>query len=177
MEPENPYAPPRSNVEPIAAAQPQPLATRPVILLILLSVITLGYYSVYWLYRVSRELRAELPRAAKTDGLLVAAIVVGVVDLVVTIAGYSALDANDYASLGKVIDLAFGLTQLFWCFKVRDMLVSLVAQRGVGPYPIGGAGTFFFGIFYLQYKINRLPAQAATPDLDDAPPAGDDDEP
>jgi hypothetical protein len=167
MEPENPYAPPRSNVEPAAAEQPKALTTRLVILMIVLSTITFGYYSIYWLYRTSRELCAELPdRGSRTNGYLVAAIVIGVVELVLLVVSF--VEPNpDYQNFNKIIDLAFGITQLFWCFKVRDMLQSLVARRGVGPYPINGAGTFLFGVFYLQFKINRLPERAPSTDLDD----------
>lgn len=177
MEPQNPYAPPRSNVEPVAATRtatrPHGLKTRPVILLIVLTFITYGYYAIYWLYQASRELSADLPRRdTRAISLLFVSIMLGAIDLALFVAVFVAPDSNDLAGLERMVSFAFAVVQIAWSFNVRALLQSLVARRGVGPYPISASATFFFGLFYLQYKINRLPERSASSDFDD-----EDDEP
>ena len=69
-------------------------------------------------------------------------------------------DLTDTALALDVIDtlivLVACITMLIQCFKVRGMLREHFNEHLGRSIPFSGVATFFFGIFYLQYKVNRL---------------------
>ncbi len=67
---------------------------------------------------------------------------------------------------GRLTLFAAGLALLFQLFKVRRILMDHFVVESSGPFSstislqseaqLSGLATFFLGIYYLQYKINRL---------------------
>jgi hypothetical protein len=69
----------------------------------------------------------------------------------------------EYLALAKNVDvidsllsLVVEITLLLQCFKVRRIFRSHFNEHLGGDIPFSGLATFFFQIFYLQYKINRF---------------------
>jgi hypothetical protein len=182
MDEKNPYAPPKSSVE---DARPRSsfdapelvlqsvIARRPVVLVVMLSLVTLGYYQYYWLYATSRQATSDVPSqmGSSTKLLFLAIVLISLSFFVMVVTTLSAASTGGHdpesAWLvgGRLLGFAAQVLGIVWSFKVRDQLQSLVARRAVGPYPISAAGTFFFSIYYLQYKINRMPG-SSTDDYD-----------
>jgi len=68
-------------------------------------------------------------------------------------------DMNTAGGLGvlsSILDLVAGITLLVQSFKVRRIFndhFNVYLKRNI---PFSGVATFFFQIYYLQYKINRF---------------------
>ena len=147
----NPYAPPRD----APAATPPRRSSfaserRPVLLVIGLSILTLGLYPSIWFLRRQPFLDAmtdkplgPLPRAVL--GLTVAATIGGVV--------LGALDAPP--SVTNSLNMAVAVAALILGFRVAGILREEVQRRRL-DLGVSSIAVFFFGCFYLQYKINRI---------------------
>ncbi len=161
----NPYAPP---AEPAVAFSDGPFEDgpndfeserRPVILAILLTFVTAGFYPAIWLLRrrpfldrfdAGKELGTALP---------ILAIVLNALSIVVMFGG------QEVAALSNMCSIAGGITSLIANFRVLHILRSVSSRTGrfLG---FSTMGTFFFGIYYLQYKMNQMadtPARAERP--------------
>jgi len=58
--------------------------------------------------------------------------------------------------IGKQINYIYIIILILWLFKVRDkMNIVLEADKNT-QYWYRGILTFFFNIWYLQYKTNRI---------------------
>ena len=127
------------------------LKKRSVLLMILFLVLTLGFYIPFWFVSRSEALNRLNPRYQ--------------VSLSLCILMFAAIAAGILVSENIVIttDLAFVITYVVLAFRVKDILNStLLKQReeqAAHQEEISGALTFFFGIFYLQHRINQLPTE------------------
>jgi len=152
----NPYAPPAS---PLALAGTQDGSSvssyegerRSVVLLILLSVVTLGIYPVVWYVRRAPFLDS-LSADKKVGGLPWAAVLLLVVSFAVAF-------GRAGEGIVRLTQLASGIMNLVLAFRVAHILRSDFARTGrlIG---VSGAGVFFFGCLYLQHVINEA---ASTP--------------
>ena len=166
----DPYAPPKSEVEGTVEVAPD-LKRRPLWLVVLLAVVTLGYYPFVWLYVTSRAINAFFPGRRVISPLWAAlAVVVVVADLVLFFAMFVIPISQDLDELERLVTLTFGIIGLLWAFRVREGVAAIVSRTGIGPYPLSGLATFFLTIYYLQYKINRLPEKPLHDDLRDSDP-------
>ena len=57
--------------------------------------------------------------------------------------------------LADVLDKLANLATLFMVFHFRTALHAVRRSEKGGAGWLSGVGTFFFSIFYLQYKLNR----------------------
>ncbi len=125
---------------PISTTSSEELKKTPVLLVILLFVLTLGFYGVYWFTSRRKVLNRLAGRNEINLGLCIAAF-------------FSALALNIApAMLGDfhfVIRLAASIVLLVLTFRVKDILDANYDSD------FSGLLTIFFHIFYLQYKINR----------------------
>jgi hypothetical protein len=163
----NPYAPPAETVDrPVAfrdAVDDGPnefeSERRPWVLCMVLTFVTLGFYPSIWLLRrrpfldrldAGKELGTALP---------IFSLVTSVVSVIVVFAG------DEAAALSRIFSLAAGITALIANFRVLAILRS-VSSRSGRFLGFSTMGTFFFGIYYLQYKLNQMadtPARAERP--------------
>ncbi len=153
---ETPSAPP-------APAPPAPLGgqarggyqdeRRSVLLLLVLSIITLGIYPAVWFFRRRRFLDS-LDSSEKLGSMAAAPLVATVLSLACS---FLALPSD----VERPLSIAFGAVTIITAFRVAKMLRSDFARTG-RFLSVSGVATFFFNALYLQYKIN----QAA-----DTPPA------
>jgi hypothetical protein len=162
----NPYAPP---AEALVAFRDAPLddgpndfesERRPVILTIVLTVVTLGFYSPIWLLRRRAFLdRQDSDKADLGTGLPMLILVASVMGVGLALAG------SEAAKIRPLFSLLSGVATIIANFRVLGILRSVSARTG-RFIEFSTVGTFFFGIYYLQYKINQMadtPARAERP--------------
>ena len=121
-----------------------------------LSVITLGIYSVYWMYTRSKIINSNDKLDSIPEGFMITAMVFTVVNLlggfVEGVAVGMTEDAQTVimiASISKILGLVTGIMNLVWIFKVKNRICTLA---GISA---NGVMTFFFQALYVQYKINQ----------------------
>jgi len=157
----NPYAPPSAEVSAAAAPGGRRYSRsdyrperRSVLLMILLSVVTLGVYPMVWYLRRAPFLDA-LPADKKVGAMpWIAVALFGVVFVVAA--------ARLPEGAVRFAQLASGIMNLVLAFRVAHILRSDFARSGriIG---VSTAGVFFFGCLYLQHVMNEaaeVPARA-----------------
>jgi hypothetical protein len=157
--PVNPYAPPAADVEARPARGRYSQSSyagerRSVLLMILLSVVTLGVYPIIWYLR-----RAPFLDALSADKKVgpMPWIAVGLLGAFFVVAA-----ARLPEGVVRFTQLASGILNLVLAFRVAHILRSDFARSGriIG---VSGAGVFFFGCLYLQHVMNEaaeVPARA-----------------
>lgn len=160
---DNPYAPPRAP-EPVPSPSRRARSSdfeaerRPVFLLLLLSLATLGFYPCIWFIRRQRFLDAH---AAKPLGALPIAYLG--VQLGAFAIGVALAFADPAGKIQNPTTIAAGVVGLLLSFRVAGILRSVIAARGLN-LGVSSVAVFFFGCLYLQYKINQIAdALAALP--------------
>lgn len=155
---ENPYEPPKSDVEPEGGTILRHIKQRPVWLVVVLAVVTLGYYMYYWYWVTSRQINDVFPVGrAVPRWYAVAAVVLIAADVGLMTVSYLDPTNLDLVSLDRVLTGGSGILILLWAFKVREGIWAAASRVTGEPYPISALATFFLGLYYLQYKINRMP--------------------
>jgi len=168
----NPYAPPAA-AEPDDAGQPLRAFSdayddgpndfeserQPVMLTIVLTFVTLGFYPAIWLLRRRPFLDRQDTGTELGVALPVMMLVLTGLSVIVVFGG------NEVAGVSRLFSLAGGIASLIARYRVLAILraVSTRTGRFLG---FSSAATFFFGVFYLQYKINQMadtPARAERP--------------
>lgn len=149
----NPYAPPRTLDAPTTDATSLHVSDyrgqrRSVLLCIVLAVVTFGFYPAIWLLRR----QAFLQRLNASKKPIVAYpyvyIVLNVISFVLGFTG------EDGSPVEKFVSVLAGSALVLADFRVASILSSDFARTG-RPLSVSSVATFFFGTFYLQYKINQ----------------------
>ena len=140
---------------PAQATEVVRLKKRSVLLMLAFSLITFGFYMPFWFVSRRKALNQLNPRYQ--------------VSLSLCILLFAAHTTSFLVSEGVVIttELAFAIIYLVLAFRVKDILNSTLFKQRKEPVPslahqvevLVVTQTLFLGIFYLQYKINRLPAR------------------
>jgi hypothetical protein len=150
----NPYAPPAAPASP-RHGDTEPHAPKPsryegerrsVLLLLVLSIITLGVYPSLWYVLRTRFL--DSLDANKKVGPW------PWVNVVLTAMVFVASVARAHEDLVRILQLGGGITSLSLAFRVAGILRSDFARTGrfIG---VSSLGVFFFGCVYLQHVINE----------------------
>ena len=126
---------------------------------LVLTFVTLGFYPSIWLLRRRPFLDRQDADTQLGTLLPIVTIVLSAVSIIVVFGGQEA------AGLSRLFSLAGGITALIANFRVLAILRTVSSRTGrfLG---FSTMGTFFFGIYYLQYKINQMadtPARAERP--------------
>jgi hypothetical protein len=142
----DPYQPPAA---PVIKSDPEEEdGFRSLALVFVLCVLTLGLYGTYWLWdrRNFLQKRQVFVRVGPaTLGLLL------VLDVAVIATGL----APSLAGIANLIGIADAIVRLVALFGMRDALNAWAASLGERG-PRSGAGTFFFGVLYLQHAMNQI---------------------
>ena len=162
------WPPPPTNAPPTGPATYDAILDFPqqsVLLLLLLTVVTLGIYSYAWLLQQGRRLNARLPgvQAAPLPflvGVLVFAVVSALLDVLTLFSNDATL-----TNVSNVLDRVMWVLGLIAVFQVRNRLNLLLGSVRDGSHWFSAVWTFLFGQIYLQYKINRLRRAARLPSL------------
>ena len=163
----------REAVAAAAAAEPEAKFEKTsVVVVILLSLITGGIYLPIWFLRR----REAINRLRSPEGIGWAAPFAATVAFSL---GLCAAFASGFAGAmglreavgelfasGRVLAMVGAVLILFECFRVRRIVLDHLHTQSSGLFAssvalerdtsFSGVATFFFGIYYLQYKINRF---------------------
>jgi len=139
-----------------------------VLLVLVLSAITFGiYYPVWFLKR--REALNSFKSETKLDkNVFIGLIVLSVISMLLAFAsgfaeglyeeGFTASNISPIIdAFESVLDLVYIIILIIESFKVRRIFVEHFNEHLNIDIPFSKAATFFFGVLYLQYKINRFP--------------------
>lgn len=125
-----------------------------VLLLLILNVVTLGIYGVFWLYRMAIRLNSILRERRIAPGFAAAALVIAVTSAALDVAD-NVVSLSFVHEATDVSDLLFLILTLMLTFQIRYGLNRLLETRHRDAYWFSGGWTLFFGVYYLQYKINQ----------------------
>ncbi|HWR59384.1 MAG TPA: hypothetical protein VN328_10900 [Thermodesulfovibrionales bacterium] len=148
--------------EPVGAAGAQPeLKKISLLKVILFSCITLWFYPPLWFIRRKDSFNRLVSTKKIGSGLPVLIIVFFALALIAAITAMVLAEtkisvSEGLTALSYLFDIAGSIILIILSFRGRRILIDHFnghLQRGV---PFSGVATFFFNIFYLQYKINRL---------------------
>ena len=117
-----------------------------------LSVITLGIYALYWLYTRTERLNQHTD-APIGSAFISSAFVFYVLSLIPTLNYFMEINATLVAvmSLASIIS---PILMYVWFFKIRNRINQLLNTAKGDESWLGPIYTFFFTIYYIQYKIN-----------------------
>jgi hypothetical protein len=142
---------------------------------VLLTLVTLGFYVPWWLYTRTRVLNRLLP-ASPVPSLPMAFCMGGYLMLLVMItqipAGMDAVQIMDSPEFSRLMDAAMflNLVQLVWATLFLQRL-NLCTHSKPGDTLYGSffilvlAHFFVVSVFYLQHKINQIADHQRKPDV------------
>jgi hypothetical protein len=158
----NPYAPPAAGVGAVAQSTKRSKyesERRSVLLMVLLTIVTVGQYPLVWYVRRARFLDS-LNADEMVDPLQWIAVCTNVVSLVLSMAlGWMHVQDSAAHFLARLLQIAGGVTVLALSFRIAHILRSDFARTG-RYINVSGVAVFFLGCLYLQHVIN---AAADTP--------------
>ena len=138
------------------------LKKKSVILLVFLTFITAGIYYPVWFLTRRNAINNLQSKEKLGSGVFIFAIVMFSISLSVAFISGAMEGRGEVStaevldSFSKILDSVAGITLWVQCFKVRRIFsehFNVHLQRGIS---FSGIATFFFQIYYLQYKINRF---------------------
>lgn len=144
--------------------QPGPeLKKTSIILMIILTAVSAGIYWPIWFLTRRSAINTMQAREKLGSGVFVLAIVLFVISLLIALASGVMEELGDKLLLAKGLGAFSGILHavaaaavLVQSFKVRRIFnehFNAHLQQGIS---FSGVATFFFIIYYLQYKINGL---------------------
>jgi hypothetical protein len=153
----NPYAPPGTNVDTFAEtavfSEFPRFSTWGVVGL---SIVTLSLYFPYWMLTRTAILNRLLPQQAVSGAFMGLATALYVANMGMGVVDSIYGDSDGVASVYVILNLVSTVVFLVWVFKFRNRIVELAhaipGKRGW----LGRVMTFFFQVFYFQYKLNEL---------------------
>ncbi|HEY7774581.1 MAG TPA: DUF4234 domain-containing protein [Marinagarivorans sp.] len=150
---DNPYKAPEAQVEAPATGELNQVFDRFTAWGVFgLSIITLGIYSVYWLYKRTQRVN-DRTNSNISSAFVNATLVVYTISL---LSNLGELVAPELAAVLGLAALAAWVMMIVWAFKIRAAIHEYV-NASKGNYDWANAFlTFFFGALYLQYKINKI---------------------
>ena len=146
----------------VASLSPMPVPT-----LVLYTLLSFGIYSAVWFLKrleAFNSLKSEVKLNQGVFGFIIAGFVANifiVLYLVFTGEGGTAPGELEGLSLSLVatsdmLSIAVQVAVLIQAFKVRRILVDHFEAHLKRDLGVSWGWTLVFGVFYLQYKINRL---------------------
>ena len=136
---------------------------------VFLSVITLGVYSVYWMYNRSMLLEQIHPKEPINKNFMFLCIGVWALSFIFSMTSGPTMNAPGPHPQGLppsfLIQFVSAVLFLIWAFLFHARLNRFLQAAGLPHRTLHPIFTFLFQAFYLSYKINQNIdlAQAATP--------------
>lgn len=129
--------------------------------LIGLTIVTATIYWAFWLRRQNRVLNQKLPNQPISGWFFPVSLSLTILSLGWAIPEVLTDDASIVIAIGKVLSKADLIFTIVWVFKVRNRLNVFLETSKNDETWFWGVWTFIFGIFYLQFKLNRLQKETA----------------
>lgn len=115
-----------------------------------LVVITMGYYSYYWL--ISRIKIANTVSEKKTSLIpIYISLALGISSLILTYGPFP----TELVLAGMGLSFLSMPFMLYSIFSLRNRLVEITNKGSTNPEKMGGIKTFFFNVMFLSYRINK----------------------
>jgi hypothetical protein len=152
----DPHAPPQA---PVVAAPVAGDANFPRIStwwIVPLLIVTLGFYGPYWLYTRGKRLNESMSEALFPLVLPIAVAVLSATDLVVKLLLHTGSDAPLANPLQIGVHWFSVVVTLIVMFSFRNALREYAAAKSAHGFYVGPVFTFFFGLVYINYKLNEL---------------------
>jgi hypothetical protein len=160
-ETQNPYAAPASNVASDSLGQDvskiksfKRFTTWGVLGL---AIITLGIYAYYWMFSRTKTLNTLIPENKIAGWMVPTIIIFGVINILLSLlpllAPEQAVTIQMLSTPFSIIGFVLGLT---WAFKFRNRLNIISGSSKGNVFWLGPILTFFFQLYYFQYKINQM---------------------
>ncbi|MCP4597234.1 DUF4234 domain-containing protein [Neptuniibacter sp.] len=152
---ENPYSAPEADLEKPQQANDLRVFTRFTTWAVFgLSIITLGFYTIYWLYNRTEKLNSIIEDKI-SKGYMIATTVVYILSMLLSYAPLAVGQGSEMMIVAQpIISLVSAIMMLIWVFKFRNRLNRITQSEGK-PTWCGPILTFFFQTLYLNYKINQ----------------------
>ncbi len=158
---QNPYATPASNVASDSLGQDvskiksfKRFTTWGVIGL---AIITLGIYGYYWMHSRTKILNTLIPENKVASWLVPTVIGLGILNIIMSLLP---IVSPELALSLSFISLPFSLIGfaliVIWAFKFRNRLNIISGSSKGDVFWLGPILTFFFQLYYFQYKINQM---------------------
>lgn len=118
-----------------------------------LCIITLGIYSLYWLYSRTNQINNLTDNKIGNNFVIVASILYIASTVVAYLPFFGVLNStlimvSPFVSIGSMVIF------YVWIYKLRNRLNQVTNSAGQVTW-CGPILTFFLTIFYLNYKINQ----------------------
>lgn len=140
------YSPPKVIDPHLVQLPSRHLRERSVLLMILLTLLTLGFYHPWWQLRTRKEI-AGLASKVDVDSPLPLIAIASIAAAI--LAGFWRED------LARLFGYVAAFLQVVHSFKVREALAEFVERAGQQLH-LSALLTFLFEGYYLQYKMNHL---------------------
>ena len=153
----NPYSTPASNIEKGLASKStlRAFSQRSTLFVVLVSIVTLGIYSIVWAVSRTKMLNTE----STSNPLPISQLILGWVLIIASNVPVALAGDQPNLLLGL---LAMGLSiggmvfMLMWVFGFRKRLHTLVGISHGDPRWANGFLLFLLNVYYLNYKINQI---------------------
>jgi hypothetical protein len=119
------------------------------LVILVLSLITLGIYPAYWFSNIKKQ--ADSLSVSKRVNTILSSIfvLVAVLRFGLNIDLFGLVNTN-YYNIGLYLNFVYAILYVVLCFSVRSVVIAKFNAK-VNPVL-----TFFFGPLYLQHRINVL---------------------
>ncbi len=138
-------------------------------LMVLLTFVTFNIYNSYWYLSRKSDINKLSSKNKISSGFFILAIVLQSISLLISLlAGvlegigeainhYAIISMSEQLkSFNIPITIVIIVFFTFAAFKVKSIFQDHLSAITGSPYPFSAVATFFFQIWYLQYKINKL---------------------
>ncbi len=126
-----------------------------IILMVVLTLITLGIYPAYWFYKRTKEVNLLYSKHIIKKNFIILFFVFFTINLgmsIIDILCEGMINEIIVKILGKIVTFMF----FFWVFFLRNRLNAIIGAKPQDKEWFKGVWTFFFNLFYIQYKINLI---------------------
>jgi hypothetical protein len=138
------------------------LPTKKTWVLVMFSILTYFVYPAHYVKQLSGRLNEEPSVMPKISSALVWAILISSYVSLVLFFGYLAVEeTHPVSGLSGFTDTICGILFIVWAFSVRSRMHALLGASRGSPLWFHGFWTFFFNVFYINFKLAKLKKQSA----------------
>lgn len=125
--------------------------------LFLLSVVTLGIYTAYYIKKQTKILNQHLDRSQQlSEGFISFFLIFSYLSVVLIIPYFFVEEGHPIELISDVVDNVWNIIALVLAFKFRNRMNTLLNSTPGQHNWFHGAWTFFFGFLHINFKINQL---------------------
>jgi hypothetical protein len=127
-------------------------------LIFLLLIVTLGLYAPFWMIRTAKVIDRTHPELRVRHGMIWGLLAYDVASLVLwlVLAGTSADTSNAAIRTGVGVFRWVGIIYNWvLVFRFRGVFNAILERTSSSLRRFGKLGTFFFGVLYLQIRLNQ----------------------